>query len=106
MILAMRRRLDGHRQTLRHVGAQRIALAVHQRLDGHRQAVRHMEVQLRVLNPRAVLARGDSLTRRKAVSLVSFPISGGGNPRSRYWKQIGRWYSGFYGGPSERTGRW
>lgn len=63
MILAMRRRLDGHRQTLRHVGAQRMALAVHQRLDGHRQAVRHMEVQLRVLNPRAVLARGYSLTR-------------------------------------------
>lgn len=43
--------------------AQRMALAVRQRLDGHRQALRHMEAQLRILNPRAVLARGYSLTR-------------------------------------------
>lgn len=63
MVLAMRRRLDGHRQTLRHVGAQRMVLAVRQRLDGHRQALRHVEAQLRILNPRAVLARGYSLTR-------------------------------------------
>ena len=43
--------------------ARRMELAARARLDERRQALRHAEAQLRMLNPRAVLARGFSLTR-------------------------------------------
>ncbi len=44
--------------------ARRMELALRMRLDQNRRALQHAESQLRILNPRAVLARGYSLTRR------------------------------------------
>lgn len=43
--------------------ARRMELAARARLDEGRQALKHAETQLRMLNPRAVLQRGYSLTR-------------------------------------------
>ncbi len=43
--------------------ARRLAVAAQARLDDARQALRHAAAQLRLLNPRAVLQRGYSLTR-------------------------------------------
>lgn len=45
--------------------ARRMVLAAGRRLDESRRALRHAEAQLRMLNPRGVLARGYSLTRRR-----------------------------------------
>ncbi len=50
--------------------ARRMELAVRMRLDDGRRALRHAEVQLRMLNPKAVLARGYSLTRRRDGTLL------------------------------------
>lgn len=44
--------------------ARRMEMAVRRRLDDHRRALKHAEAQLRMLNPKAVLSRGYSLTRR------------------------------------------
>jgi exodeoxyribonuclease VII large subunit len=43
--------------------ARRMDLAVRMRLDDGRRTLKHSEAQLRMLNPKAVLARGYSLTR-------------------------------------------
>ena len=43
--------------------ARRMELAVHLRLDEGRSALKHAAAQLRMLNPKGVLARGYSLTR-------------------------------------------
>lgn len=43
--------------------ARRMELAVRMRVDEHRRTLKHAEAQLRMLNPKGVLARGYSLTR-------------------------------------------
>ena len=43
--------------------ARRMDLAIRRLVDENRRTLRHAEAQLRILNPRAVLARGYSLTR-------------------------------------------
>jgi exodeoxyribonuclease VII large subunit len=43
--------------------ARRMELAVRMRLDGNRRVLKQAEAQLRMLNPKGVLARGYSLTR-------------------------------------------
>jgi exodeoxyribonuclease VII large subunit len=43
--------------------ARRMELAVRMRLDENRRVLKHAEAQLRMLNPKGVLARGYSLTR-------------------------------------------
>jgi exodeoxyribonuclease VII large subunit len=45
--------------------ARRMELAVRTRVDENRRALKHAAAQLRMLNPRGVLARGYSLTRRR-----------------------------------------
>lgn len=50
--------------------ARRMALAARMRLDENRRALRHAEAQLRMLNPRGVLARGYSLTRRRGGKIL------------------------------------
>jgi len=50
--------------------AQRMEWTVRSRLDENRQALKHAEAQLRMLNPRAVLARGYSMTRLQNGDLV------------------------------------
>jgi len=50
--------------------ARRMERALRLRLDENRQMLRHARAQLRMLNPRAVLARGYSMTRLRDGSLV------------------------------------
>ena len=50
--------------------ARRMALAARMRLDENRRALRHAEAQLRMLNPKGVLARGYSLTRRRGGGIL------------------------------------
>jgi len=50
--------------------AQRMEWTLRSRLDENRQALKHAEAQLRMLNPKAVLARGYSMTRLQNGDLV------------------------------------
>lgn len=50
--------------------ARRMELAVRMRLDENRRALRQAEVQLRMLNPKGVLARGYSLTRLRGGKIL------------------------------------
>ena len=50
--------------------ARRMELAARLRLDEGRQALKHAETQLRMLNPKGVLARGYSLTRVRGGRLL------------------------------------
>lgn len=50
--------------------ARRMELAARMRLDENRRALKHAEAQLRMLNPKGVLARGYSLTRRRGGKIL------------------------------------
>lgn len=50
--------------------ARRMELAARMRLEENRQALKHVETQLRMLNPKGVLARGYSLTRLRGGNIV------------------------------------
>jgi exodeoxyribonuclease VII large subunit len=50
--------------------ARRMERAVRQRLDEERRTLKHAEAQLRMLNPKGVLARGYSLTRLRGGQIV------------------------------------
>jgi exodeoxyribonuclease VII large subunit len=50
--------------------ARRMELAVRMRLDENRRALKHAEAQLRMLNPKGVLARGYSLTRLRGGKIL------------------------------------
>lgn len=50
--------------------ARRMELAARMRLDENRRALKHAEAQLRMLNPKGVLARGYSLTRLRGGKIL------------------------------------
>ena len=50
--------------------ARRMELAARMRIEEHRRVLKHAEAQLRMLNPKGVLARGYSLTRRLDGTIV------------------------------------